>query len=85
MNAAMTGMEEEVNALREAIAAKPAAPQAPRRMRLPPELLRTDIHHEPASTTCRCGCGLKRIGEDVSEKLGYHRASLQSSATIRGK
>ncbi|CAB3743376.1 hypothetical protein LMG3441_05987 [Achromobacter kerstersii] len=44
-------IEEEVNALREAISAKPAPPQAPRRMRLPTELPRTDIHHEPASLT----------------------------------
>ncbi len=29
------------------------------------------IHHEPDSTHCQCGCALKRIGEDVSEKLDY--------------
>jgi transposase len=43
----------------------------PKRASLPPELPRTLIHHEPENTQCRCGCQLKRIGEDVSEKLDY--------------
>jgi len=29
------------------------------------------VRHEPESTTCSCGCELKRIGEDISEKLAY--------------
>ncbi|MDQ6211494.1 IS66 family transposase [Achromobacter insolitus] len=85
MDADMAAIEEEVNALREAISTKPAPSQAPRRMRLPPELPRTDIHHEPASTTCRCGCGLKRIGEDVSEKLDYLPGVFTVERHIRGK
>ncbi len=32
---------------------------------------RTLIHHEPDNNHCPCGCALKRIGEDVSEKLDY--------------
>jgi hypothetical protein len=43
----------------------------PKRAPLPAGLPRTDIHHEPASTTCRCGCQMKRIGEDIAEKLDY--------------
>jgi hypothetical protein len=35
------------------------------------EAKRTEIHHEPESTTCTCGCQMKRIGEDVAEKLDY--------------
>jgi len=42
-----------------------------KRKPLPPELPRTEIHHEPESTTCACGCQLTRIGEDVAEKLDY--------------
>lgn len=45
--------------------------QQPKRTPLPPELPRTLLHHEPENTQCRCGCQLKRIGEDVSEKLDY--------------
>src|SRR5687767_2160755 len=43
----------------------------PKRKPLPPELPRTEIRHEPESTLCKCGCQLKRIGEDVAEKLDY--------------
>ncbi|MDH2240272.1 IS66 family transposase [Pigmentiphaga sp. GD03639] len=85
MDADMAAIEEEVNALRASIAPKPAEPQAPRRMRLPPELPRTDIHHEPVSTICRCGCGLKRIGEDISEKLDYLPGVFSVERHIRGK
>lgn len=54
-------------------------------MRLPAELPCIDIHHEPAFTTCRCGSGLKRIGEDVSEKLDYLPGVFTVERHIRGK
>ncbi|VFR43733.1 Mobile element protein [plant metagenome] len=85
MDADMAAIEAEVDELREAISAKPAPPQATRRMRLPLELPRTGIHHEPASKTCRCGCGLQRIGEDVSEKMDYLPAVSTVEHHIRGK
>ena len=47
------------------------APNKPRRAPLPANLPRVNVHHEPESTVCGCGCELKRIGEDVSEKLDY--------------
>jgi hypothetical protein len=43
--------------------------QKPKRTALPAEFPRTLIHHEPENTQCTCGCALKRIGQDVSEKL----------------
>ena len=46
-------------------------PKKPKRAALPANLPRVDVHHEPDSTTCQCGCQRKRIGEDVSEKLDY--------------
>lgn len=58
-------------------------PPSLRRMRLPVELPHTDIHHEPESTTCRCG--LKRIGEDVSGKLDYLPGVFTVERHIRGK
>jgi transposase len=69
----------------------PAAPastrptQQPRRQPLPPELPRTVITHEPDSTQCRCGCQLKRIGEDVSEKLDYTPGEFTVERHVRGK
>ena len=47
-----------------------------------------DQHHEPDSTTCTtegCGCTLKRIGEDVSEKLDYTPGLFTVERHIRGK
>ena len=59
--------------------------QQPKRVRLPAELPRTDIHHEPDSTLCRCGCQMKRIGEDVSEKLDYQPGVFTVERHERGK
>jgi len=59
--------------------------QQPRRASLPAELPRTEIRHEPDSTVCSCGCALKRIGEDVSEKLDYVPGVFSVERHIRGK
>ncbi len=59
--------------------------QTAKRQPLPPQLPRTDIRHEPASTTCACGCQMKRIGEDVSEKLDYTPGTFSVERHIRGK
>ncbi len=45
-------------------------------------------HHEPENTTCTtpgCGCQLKRIGQDVSEKLDYTPGVFTVERHIRGK
>jgi transposase len=52
---------------------------------LPAQFPRTDIHHEPASTQCHCGCQMKRIGEDVSEKLDFVPGVFSVERHIRGK
>jgi transposase len=59
--------------------------QQPKRAPLPPELPRTDIHHEPDSTICTCGCERVRIGEDISEKLDYTPGVFTVERHIRGK
>jgi transposase len=59
--------------------------QPPKRQPLPPQLPRIEIHHEPDSTTCACGCGMIRIGEDVSEKLDYQPGTFSVERHIRGK
>lgn len=66
-------------------AAIPPEKRRPKRTPLPPELPRTEIHHEPASRHCACGCQLKRIGEDVSEKLDYMPGVFTVERHIRGK
>ncbi len=59
--------------------------QKPKRTALPAEFPRTLIHHEPDNTHCPCGCALKRIGEDVSEKLDYTPGVFTVERHIRGK
>lgn len=59
--------------------------QQPKRAALPASLPRRDVHHEPESTTCSCGCQLKRIGEDVAEKLDYQPGVFTVERHVRGK
>jgi transposase len=57
----------------------------PKRAALPASLPRRDVHHEPDSTTCSCGCQLKRIGEDIAEKLDYQPGVFTVERHVRGK
>jgi len=59
--------------------------QQPKRAVLPPNLARTEHRHEPENTTCGCGCLLKRIGEDVAEKLDYAPGVFTVERHVRGK
>ena len=59
--------------------------QTPRRAPLPAHLPRTEVHHEPESTTCACGCALQRIGQDVAERLDYVPGVFKVERHIRGK
>ena len=54
---------------------------------LPANLPRVDVVHDidESEKTCPCGCRLKRIGEDVCEKLDYVPAKLQVERHIRYK
>jgi transposase len=57
----------------------------PKRAALPENLPRVEIHHEPDSTTCTCGCQLKRIGQDVAQKLDYTPGVFTVELHVRGK
>ena len=59
--------------------------QQPKRVALPSHLARKEIVHEPASTTCSCGCTLQRIGEDIAEKLDYQPGVFTVERHVRGK
>lgn len=69
---------------------KPSAPDnsektKPKRQELPANLPRREVRHEPENTTCSCGCALKRIGEDVSQKLDYVPGVFTVERHVRGK
>lgn len=74
----------ELEALKSA-EAKSVPKQQPKRAPLPEGLPRTEIRHEPAATVCECGCALKRIGEDVAEKLDYTPGVFTVQRHVRGK
>ena len=88
-------LEETIEADLEAIAVElatlrsaehsPAPKEKPKRSPLPGHLPRVEVHHEPEQTTCSCGSALKRIGEDVSEKLDYTPGVFHVERHIRGK
>ncbi|HET9646174.1 MAG TPA: IS66 family transposase [Burkholderiaceae bacterium] len=90
-----TLFDEAIDADLEAIAAelatlrsaeqRQAPTDPPKRSPLPAQLPRVDVRHEPEQTVCACGCALKRIGEDVSEKLDYTPGVFHVERHIRGK
>jgi transposase len=57
----------------------------PVRSHLALDLPRVHIPHEPENTLCECGCQMKRIGEDVAEKLDYVPGTFQVERHVRGK
>lgn len=57
-----------------------APKEQPKRQPLPVNLPRREIRHEPDSTTCRCGCALKCIGESPAKMTwpdAYGRVSIK--------
>ena len=85
IDADIAAIEQELEDLAPAPKADTETRKQPKRAALPAELPRVQIHNEPDSTTCNCGCQLKRIGEDVSEKLDYTPGVLTVERHIRGK
>ena len=88
IDADIAAIEEELEQLAPSTKTNPEIRQQPKRAALPPELPRVEMHHEPDSTSCTtpgCGCALKRIGEDVSEKLDYTPGLFTVERHIRGK
>lgn len=85
VDADIAALEAELEEL--VAAAKKVRPQGerPKREALPTQLPRVERHHEPESTTCGCGCELKRVGEDVSEKLDYAPGVFTVERHVRGK
>lgn len=73
----------------QALAGERDKPEAvrtqPRRAPLPAHLPRVEIRHEPESQVCGCGCQLRRVGEDVAEKLDYQPGVFTVERHVRGK
>ena len=86
IEADLAAVATEIDALQEAQApAKVEEKKVPKRAPLPANLPRREIRHEPKSTLCPCGCQMKRVGEDVAEKLDYVPGVFTVERHIRGK
>ena len=86
IEADLAAVASEIDALQQEFAATPPQEKKqPKRLPLPANLPRREIRHEPESSTCRCGCLMRRIGEDVAEKLDYVPGVFSVERHIRGK
>jgi len=85
LDADLAAIEEELEQLQPTPPANKGKSNKPRREALPAHLPRVAVHHEPESSNCACGCQLRRIGEDVSEKLAYEPGVFTVEQHIRGK
>jgi transposase len=82
-------LEEDLQAVDEEIdQLRPAAERTPRqrskRLPLPAQLPRQEFTHEPEVTEC-CGQAMRRMGEDVAEKLDYTPGVFTVHRHVRGK
>jgi transposase len=86
IEADLAAVASEIDALQAAqTPASAEDKKVPKRLPLPAQLPRREICHEPGSTTCQCGCQMKRVGEDVAEKLDYVPGVFTVERHIRGK
>jgi len=87
VEADLQALAEEIEQLEPTPAQAPAdsSRQTPKRQSLPAQLPRQEFRHEPDSSVCNCGQPLKRIGEDVAEKLDYVPGVFTVHRHIRGK
>ena len=86
IEADLAAVASEIDALQAVqIPASAEDKKVPKRLPLPAHLPRPEIRHEPDSTTCACGCQMKRVGEDVAEKLDYVPGVFTVERRIRGK
>lgn len=82
----IAAIDEQLAALQATLPPKPEGEKkSPKRAALPDRLPRRDVSHEPDNTTCGCGEAMKRVGEDVSEKLDYTPGVFTVERHVRGK
>lgn len=82
----IAAIDEQLAALQATLPPKAdGEKKTPKRVALPDRLPRRDVRHEPDNTTCGCGQAMKRVGEDVSEKLDYTPGEFTVERHVRGK
>jgi transposase len=82
----IAAIDEQLAALQATLPPRPEGEKkSPKRAALPDRLPRRDVSHEPDNTTCGCGEAMRRVGEDVSEKLDYTPGVFTVERHVRGK
>ena len=85
IEADLAAVASEIDALAQAQTPTNPEKKQARRLPLPVHLPRREIRHEPTSTTYACGCQMRRVGEDVAEKLDDVPGVFSVERQIRGK
>jgi transposase len=88
IEADLAAVDTEIDALAQGQTPAAQEKKQAKRLPLPAHLPRREFRHEPASTICTtpgCGCQMKRVGEDVAEKLDYVPGVFSVERHIRGK
>lgn len=82
----IAAIDEQLAALQATLPPKPEGEKkSPKRTPLPDRLPRREVRHEPDDTHCGCGEAMKRVGEDISEKLDYTPGEFTVERHVRGK
>ena len=85
VEAKLEGLRQEL-AHETAEAAKATAKsRVPTGFRLPAALPAVNIRHDLDSTSCSCGCAMRHIGDDISQKLDYTPGTFTVENHIRPK
>lgn len=84
-DADIAAIEAELESLKGKADTPAPVKKHPKRQPLPENLPRLDIRHDPDSKACSCGCQLRHIGDDVSEKLDYIPGTFQVERHMRSK
>lgn len=79
----LTEIEAQLAALNPQAAPIAEPKGKPKRTALPPQLPRIEIRHEPHDATCTCGCQLKFVRDEVSEKLDYTPGTFTVERHVR--
>lgn len=78
-------LAEELAAETAGIKTPKAKSRTPAGLRLPSDLPSVDIRHDLESTSCSCGCAMRHMGDDVSQKLDYEPGTFTVENHIRPK
>ncbi|CAM5192259.1 IS66 family transposase [Oligella ureolytica] len=85
VEAKLEGLRQELAHETTEAAKATAKSRVPTGFRLPAALPAVNIRHDLDSTSCSCGCAMRHIGDDISQKLDYTPGTFTVENHIRPK